>query len=572
MRPPGRQYPVSMDRTTPLGYLWWLLVRQWRRALLGALLGISWMVGLAVAPYLLSLAVDRGLGSGRTGPLLGWAAAVFLAGVLNAGLAIMRHRTMTKIRIDAATRSVRVIVDHCIRLGAVLPSRVGAGDVVTIGIGDVWAMARSLTITGPGIGAAVAYAVVAVLLWSVDPLLAAVVLLGVPLLAVVLGPLLGRLQRAGATYRRRQAGLAAQVVDIVAGLGVLAGFGGRDVLVQRYRRDSRALVAEGYAVGTTTSWIQALAVGLPALFLAVVTWLAARMAADGSITIGQLVAVYGYAGTLVAPVAFLIEGGVDLSQALVAARRLTHFLAVEPERGTGHVGTAPEPGAALTDPASGVDVAGGKLTALASADHAAVLAVVDRLGRLSATDATWDATRLADLPLRVVRDRILVADNEADIFAGRLRDVVRGRFDRDVRDIAAALRTAAADDLVVGLSGGLDARIERQGRNLSGGQRQRVRLARAVLADPEVLLAVEPTSAVDVHTEAAMAERLRAAREGRTTLVVTTSAAVLDQADVVLYLRQGRVTARGRHRDLVRREPGYRRLVSPVEDTDGTTT
>jgi ABC-type bacteriocin/lantibiotic exporter with double-glycine peptidase domain len=556
-----------MNRTSPFGYLWWLLVCQWRRGLLGSILGVSWMVGLTVPPFLLSLAIDRGLASGRVRPLLGWAAAVLVVGVLNAWLAIMRHRTMTKLRVDGYQRSVSVIVDHCIRLGPDLRSRVRAGEVVTIGIGDVSAMVNSLTIAGPGVGAAVAYAVIAVLLWSVNPLLAVVVLVGVPLLAVVLGPLFGRLQRAGTTYRRRQAGLTAQVVDIVAGLGVLAGFGGKDVLVDRYRRESRALVGEGYSVGTTTSWIQGLAVGLPALFLAVVTWLAARMAADGHITIGQLVAVYGYAGVLVVPVSFFIESGVDLSRALVAARRLVTFLAVKPEADSGQVSTTPKPGAPLTDPASGVEVAGAKLTAVATADHAAALQVVDRLGRLTTTDVVWDGTRLTDLPLREVRDRILVADNEADIFTGRLRDVVRGRFDRSTSDIVTALHTAAADDVVLGLHDGLDARIERQGRNLSGGQRQRIRLARAVLADPEVLLAVEPTSAVDVHTEAAMAERLRAARAGRTTLVVTTSAGLLDQADTVLYLEQGRVAAYGSHRDLLRREPGYRRLVSPVEDT-----
>lgn len=555
-----------MYRNTPLGYLWWLLVRQWRRALLGSVLGTSWMVGLTVPPLLLSLAIDRGLASGRIGPLIGWAAAVLLVGVLNAWLAIMRHRTMTKIRVDGYVRSVHVIVDQCIRLGAVLRSRVGAGEVVTIGVGDVSAMAQSLTIAGPGVGAAVAYVVVAVLLWSVDALLAVVILLGVPLLAVVLGPLFGRLQRAGATYRRRQAGLTAQVVDIVGGLGVLAGFGGKDVLVDRYRRESRALVGEGYAVGTTTSWIQGMAVGLPALFLAVVTWLAARMAADGDITIGQLVAVYGYAGVLVVPVSFFIEGGVDLSRALVAARRLVTFLAVEPDSDDGTVSTAPTPDAFLKDPVSGVTVAGRKLTAIACADHAMVLEVVDRLGRLSATDVTWNGSRLAELPLREVRERIVVADNEAYIFAGRLSDVVGGRFNRSTAEITAALHTAAADDIVVGLHDGLDAPIERQGRNLSGGQRQRLRLARAVLADPEVLLAVEPTSAVDVHTEAAMAERLRAARAGRTTLIATTSAALLDHADEVLYIEHGRVAGSGHHRDLMHREPGYRRLVSPVED------
>jgi ABC-type bacteriocin/lantibiotic exporter with double-glycine peptidase domain len=104
------------------------------------------------------------------------------------------------------------------------------------------------------------------------------------------------------------------------------------------------------------------------------------------------------------------------------------------------------------------------------------------------------------------------------------------------------------------------------GRNVSGGQRQRLRLARAVYAAPEVLLAVEPTSAVDAPTEAIMASRLRAARNGRTTVVTTTSPLVLDVADVVVYLVDGRAVATGTHRELVRTEPGYRALVSRDAD------
>lgn len=97
---------------------------------------------------------------------------------------------------------------------------------------------------------------------------------------------------------------------------------------------------------------------------------------------------------------------------------------------------------------------------------------------------------------------------------------------------------------------------------MSGGQRQRVRLARALLADPEVLLAAEPTSAVDAHTEAVIADRLCDARSGRTTLVTTTSPLLLDRADIVHYLVNGRVAATGTHRELLDSQPGYRRLVS----------
>ena len=92
------------------------------------------------------------------------------------------------------------------------------------------------------------------------------------------------------------------------------------------------------------------------------------------------------------------------------------------------------------------------------------------------------------------------------------------------RDVLQALHIAASDDLVHALPDGLASRIDSAGRNLSGGQRQRVRLARAILADPTVLLAVDPTSAVDAATEASIVKRLVRARHGRTTVVTSTSA------------------------------------------------
>jgi len=125
---------------------------------------------------------------------------------------------------------------------------------------------------------------------------------------------------------------------------------------------------------------------------------------------------------------------------------------------------------------------------------------------------------------------------------------------------------AAAQDAVDAIPGGRHGLLASRGRNLSGGQAQRLRLARALLAEPEVLVLIEPTSAVDAHTEAAIASRLRAARQGRATVLITTSPLLLDAADRVAYLAGGRVTAAGRHRDLLSASPAYADAVTRGED------
>jgi ABC-type multidrug transport system fused ATPase/permease subunit len=527
------------------------------------------MVGLTLPPYLLSRAIDDGLRTDNFRATLAWVAVLFATGVLNAWLAIMRHRTMTKVRMDAGNRTAKVLVRQATRLGAALPRSISAGEVVTIGIGDVRVMAQALTVTGPGVGAVVAYAVVAVLLFQVSWLLAMVVLLGVPALVVVIGPLLGRLQGAEAAYRDRSGELAARFGDIVGGLRVLNGLGGKEAFANRYRAQSRRLLEDGYRVGAVTSWVQALASGLPGIFLAAVIWLAARMAVDGAISVGQLAAVYGYVAVLVVPVSSFLEGGYDITRGLVSARRAIRFLSLDPGPAqSGPSLEAPAGPADVFDPASGVTVPHGKFTALACDNHAEAVHVVDRLGRFAESDVEWGGRPIGAIAREQVRDRILVADNDADLFAGTLRNVVAGRHSPDEDNLAAAVATAAAEDIVQGLPNGMDSVIEPQGRNLSGGQRQRVRLARALLAHPEVLLAVEPTSAVDAHTEAVMAQRLRDVRAGRTTLATSTSPLLLDQVDTVHYLVDGRVAATGTHRELLASVPGYRRLVSRGEDGD----
>ena len=150
-----------------------------------------------------------------------------------------------------------------------------------------------------------------------------------------------------------------------------------------------------------------------------------------------------------------------------------------------------------------------------------------------------------------VRRHILVSDTAPQVFAGTLRSAVDplGRLSREQAE--RALHTAAADDVFDALPGGWQGELEERGRGLSGGQRQRLVLMRALAADPEVLVLVEPTSAVDAHTEARIAARLGEHRAGRTTVVMTASPLLLHHADEIILLESGVATARGRHADLL---------------------
>jgi ABC-type multidrug transport system fused ATPase/permease subunit len=197
-------------------------------------------------------------------------------------------------------------------------------------------------------------------------------------------------------------------------------------------------------------------------------------------------------------------------------------------------------------------------------DESARLA--DRLGGCAPDmddDVTLGGVPLTALTREEVRRRIVVSDTGATLFSGRLGDRLdvtgKGELDR-------ALDTASADDILEALPEGLDAVVTERGRSFSGGQRQRLVLVRALTADPEILVLVEPTSAVDAHTEARIAARLRRHRAGRTTVVTSTSPLMLDAVDEVVLLIDGRVVATGTHGDLLRDDAAYRSVVTRETD------
>jgi ABC-type multidrug transport system fused ATPase/permease subunit len=553
--------PGTPDDRSATRYLLWLARTQAATLTGGILFGVVWMAAPALAPAAIGRAVDA-LTTHDPRGLLRWSAVLLGLGVAQTAASVLRHRFAVTNWLSGAYRTVQVTARHATHLGATLPQRVAAGEVVSIGTSDISHLGHGMDILARGSGAVVAVVVVTTILLAASARLGLVVLCGVPLLMVAVALLLRPLHRRQQAYRDRQGELTGRAADIVAGLRVLRGVGGEAAFAARYRAESQELRAAGVRVARVESVLEAAQVLLPGVFVALVTWIGARFALAGEITAGELVAFYGYAVFLIFPLRTLVETAQRLTRAHVAARRVVRLLALRPEVTDPPVPVPPPAvDGDLVDPVSGLVVRPGRFTALAAADPADALAITDRLGRYDpASTALLAGVPLRDLALSAVRERILVADNSARLFRGRLRDEL------GEGDLLTALHAAAAADIVEALPGGLDTEITQGGREFSGGQQQRLRLARALLADPPVLVLVEPTSAVDAHTEARIGDRLAAARAGRTTLVCTTSPLLLDRADRVAFVADGRLVAEGTHTELLRTQPDYVATVTRGED------
>ena len=562
--------PGNPDTRSPFRFLVWIGRHQVGTLLAGVSFGVLWMVAQALMPFAIGRAVEEGIVAHDNHALAEWTLILLGLGATQAVAGVMRHRFAVSNWLQASFRMAQVVAHHAARAGPAIRSRLSTGEVVATVSNDAMRAGGAFDISARLAGAIVSYIVVAFILLSASVTLGLVVLLGVPALVLLMGTVIKPLQARQAEQRDEVGKLTALGADTAAGLRVLRGIGGEQAFFERYRKRSQEVRQAGVRVALPQSTLDAAQVFIPGLFVVLVTWLGARFALSGKIGPGDLVAFYGYAAFLVLPLRTAAEAVDKITRSVVGAKRMLAVLDVdrdiaEPERPVAE----PPSGVPLVDPRSSLVVEPGQLVGIVSATPTEAAAIADRLGRFGEDDGVaLGGVPLADLPTETVRRRIVVSEADPVLFSGTLRSELDpwGRVDGDDEQLHAAIAVANAEDVVETLPEGLDAHVEERGRSFSGGQRQRLVLARALLSDAEVLVLVEPTSAVDAHTEARIALRLREARAGKTTVVITASPLMLDQADRVVLVEDGRVVAEGTHRELLRTSDAYRWTVTRGEN------
>ncbi|MFB8079324.1 MULTISPECIES: ABC transporter ATP-binding protein [unclassified Streptomyces] len=545
---------------------------QRRRVITASLLGMTHQGCEALVPVVIGATIDTAVATGSTSALLR----------LLIVLAVLFLVLSTCYRVSARiTEGSGELAAHRLRLDLatrVLDPRGGAdanrlpGALTSIATNDARRVGSVATIIAYGVSAVAALVISAVALLRISVPLGLLVLLGIPPL-LWLGHRISRpLEQRSEAEQERAAHASGVAADLVSGLRVLKGMGAESAAVARYRTTSQDSLSAALRAARSRAGHEGAVLALTGVFIAVIGVVGAYLAMDGSISVGDLVAAVGLAQFLLGPFQLLGYVNAELAQGRASAKRIAEVLASPEAVGTGH--DVPADGAAghvalrgvTLGTLKGVDLElpAGSLTGIVARDAAAandLLVCLAREADPSEGAVELDGAPLTSLDPDALRRVVLVAHHDADLFESTLLDNVRAGAADDTAAVERALSASAADDVARLLPDGGDTLLAERGRSLSGGQRQRVALARALAADRPVLVLHDPTTAVDTVTESHIAARLREVRRDRTTILVTTSPALLAVTDRVIVLEDGAVQATGRHTELLAADATYRAAV-----------
>jgi ATP-binding cassette subfamily B protein len=564
-----------------------LLLSQLRRQRLGVALGVlislAWSGAKVSVPRIVSTAIDRGVEGGSNDELVKWTLVIGVAGLVSAlAQGFRRYFAFREARWMETSLRDRIYA-HIQRLHFSFHDHAATGQLMSRANTDLQQVQAFVVMIPMTIGNAVQVVAATIVLLLINPLLTVLALGGLPFLNYLARRFSEALHPEMMAIQEESAQLAGVVEESVAGVRVVKGFGAEPIQAVRLRQEADDVYDASVRAARVRAKYVPLTELIPNLGLVLVLGYGGHQVLDGALTVGELVAFNIYVVMLIWPLRNLGQIIAQWQRAVAAADRVAELLDTTPEivDGPDAVPLPAGPGevrfervtfgyseAALHPVLDGLDlvIEAGTSVAVVGATGSGkttIARLIPRFYDVAGGRVLIDGCDVREARIRDVRRAVGMVFEDTFLFSGSVHDnIAFADPGADRVDVERAARLSGAHDFIVSLPHGYDTEIGERGFSLSGGQRQRIAIARAILADPRVLILDDATSSVDPTKEHEIRDALDEVMRGRTTIVIAHRPATIALADRVVLIDEGRIVAEGTHDDLLATNPRYREVLA----------
>lgn len=558
----------------------------------GVLLGLLWTAARVLVPLLVRGAIDHGIEGDDGDALVRWTAAMAIVGVIQAVTTGLRRYAAFRVARRAETDLRDRLFGHLQGLHFGYHDQAQTGQLMSRANTDLNQVQAFVVMIPLTLSNATAVLAVVVVLLSIDPVLTLLAVGTLPAVNVVAKRFGQRIHPQSMAIQAESAELASVVEETVSGVRVVKGFGAEEGQRRRFAVEADDVYDASMGATKVRSTYWPLLELFPTLGLIATLWYGGHQVLDGRISIGTLVAFNVYVVMLIWPLRMLGMILAQAQRATASAERVHEVLAADPQvvdppsptalpaRAAGSTGAIRFDGVRFAYPGGsstvldGLDlvIEPGESVALVGATgsgKSTVARLLPRFYDLAAGTIAIDGVDVRDLELRELRRAVGIVFEETFLFADTVAaNIAFADPDAPNEVIERAAWLAGAHEFVTALPEGYDTVIGERGFSLSGGQRQRIAIARAILADPRVLVLDDATSAVDPTKEHEIRDSLAEVMRDRTTIVIAHRPATIALADRVVLLDGGRAAATGTHAELLRTSARYREVLASVAAAD----
>ena len=576
--------PTPTDSRRPGWKLLMKSLRPQRKGVaLGVLAGLFWTGAKVTVPKLTSMAIDRGIARNEDGELLKWCLYILLAGVVAGIFTGLRRYMAFSIAWRAETDLRQRLFAHLQRLHFAFHDQAQTGQLMARAASDVQQVHQFLVMIPITISNVVTLVAVTVILLLINVKLALLALCALPLINIFAKRFSSQVHPASVQLQAELADLATVVEETITGIRVVKGFGAEGVQDARLVDRGNRVFGRAFNLAGIRARFNPILDFLPAIGLVAVLYYGGRQVLDGNLTIGELIAFNVYVVMLIPPLRMTGQLVAQAQRAVAAAGRIDEILSTDAAIVDDPKGARPLPpgnGEVVFDNVSFAYVSGarpvldgfdlriapGEAVAIVGATGSGKTTVARLLPRFYEIDSgsvRIDGADIRSLRVKDLRRNVGIVFEDTFLFSDSIRDNIAFSDPLTTQDkVERAARLSGAHDFIQDLPEGYGTVIGERGFSLSGGQRQRIALARAILADPRVLILDDATSSVDPTKEHEIREALTEVMRGRTTIVIAHRPATIALADRVVLLDGGKVVAEGTHQGLLQTSERYREVLA----------